>query len=181
MMQGLPCSGKTTTSRKMIGFDNLVFESTDNLRGEIHRVDPFNPSDRSAVYDALFFKVRARLNEGRNLLVDATFSSKSRRNVVYSLCSEFRASLIIVTCTAPDVVLRTRMATRIKSGDLPSFFLVDTLGLVSSENELVSFEEVSGLEQVALITFDTDAETLLENHCKGRPKFYDQVKRVLRR
>lgn len=178
MMQGLPCSGKTYVSKQLLGINGLISLATDKLRVDLDRSNLFNPAHRAATYDALLSKTEDLL-ESSDLLIDATFSTLSRRNEVYEICRKFRASLVIVSCNAPKEVRRARMDCRLKSETYIPELQVDTLDLVSQEYEPVHIKELLDVEDVALLTLDTDSNFLSELHHKGCPKFYSQIKRIL--
>lgn len=119
----------------------------------------------------MFAETECLRRDGKDVLVDATFSRRARREEIYKICRNVHASLIVLSCTAAPHILRERMRARLQSAVTAPKFRFDTLDSVQRENEPIALEEFDGLDAATLFEVDTNlnvARAMLE---KGEAKF----------
>lgn len=178
MTNGLPCSDKTFLARQVRPSD-MAYRSTDIIRIERGCSNLFNPQHREQAYRHLFDETESLLTRGEDVLVDVTFSTRPKREEIYRICRKTRASLVILSTFCEEGILRARMDIRLRSQETLPAFRFDTLGLVSSENELIIPGEFDSLPDAAWFQIDTGLGNLDEAVLKGHPKFTDHIRRIL--
>ena len=120
----MPASGKSTIARglsKKLGI--RVFHS-DVLRKALFqhlpgdgRTLPFGDgiySQRatSLTYHQLLLSAREALEQGKSVILDATFQTRRHRLMVGRLAGEMSASILFVECHAPDELMQERLIQR---------------------------------------------------------------------
>ncbi len=123
-MHGLSGSGKTTVSQALIERTGALRLRSDVERKRLHGL-PASARSASALdaglYDAassertyrrLAGLAAAVLRSGHSVIVDAAFLRRDERDRFRALAHRFEADFLIVSCEAPDAVLRERVARR---------------------------------------------------------------------
>ena len=77
---GLQCSGKSTWGKSTVKYDNRVVISSDEIRKE------FPAYDNQKIFELLYKRMNDYLNEGKNVVIDATnITIKSRAQIFNNL------------------------------------------------------------------------------------------------
>jgi predicted kinase len=84
------------------------------------------------------------------VIADATFLSRVQRDIFRDLASELGAALVVLNVTAPDEVLRQRVAARAAAGDD-----VSEAGPSILERQLKQRDTLSADETARVIEIDT--------------------------
>ena len=63
-------------------------------------------------YGKLLRMTQAEVEQGRSVVLDATFSRRSRRREALRLANETGAAIVFVECTCPEATIRRRLAER---------------------------------------------------------------------
>ncbi|MFQ5427237.1 MAG: AAA family ATPase, partial [Gaiellales bacterium] len=125
---GLPATGKTTAARHVARpFEAPVLRSDvrrkllagvppSRARPEAFGTGLYGAEMTDRTYDALLSEARELLRAGRTVVVDATFSSADRRRPFARLAGELGLPLVLVEATAPEQVVRARLAERAAAG-----------------------------------------------------------------
>jgi aminoglycoside phosphotransferase family enzyme/predicted kinase len=125
VVRGLTGVGKSTLARHLserFGFELL---QTDAVRRELFGRSEtaaaydeaiYEPENRARVYDELFKRAGALLNNGCSVVLDGTFLSTASRSEAARLAADARAALLVVHCLCPDAVASARIAARLESG-----------------------------------------------------------------
>lgn len=132
LMCGISGSGKTVFARSLekLGFIRI---STDELLWEKYGRDFFSLPLRlqqdafigmNAVIESLCMKL---VDEGKNVVVDATMCKKSKRDQMRERCRRIGIQPVIVYMDAPFEVLRNRLSKRKGTG--PDDLIVDEIQL----------------------------------------------------
>ena len=127
-MHGLPASGKTTVSARLLEALGAVRVRSDverkrlaGLASEARAGAPpgegiYGAPQTAASYDRLEEVARSALAGGFPVIVDATFARREQRERFRELARARGASFHLVSCTAPKAKLRERIARRARLG-----------------------------------------------------------------
>ncbi len=112
---GPPASGKSTLAAALAARSGLEVLSSDAVRRESRAgpapAEAYTRTARAAVYEELGRRTRARLDEGRAVIVEATFGEPALRAAFLAeLHPSQRPGLYAAECRAPRAVLRARAA-----------------------------------------------------------------------
>jgi hypothetical protein len=121
---GLSGSGKTTIARQLVDQLEAVHMRSDVERKRMHDMQPtdnanarpgqgiYDTESSVATYSRLASLAEAALAGGISVIVDASFISRSNRDLFRSKAAECGASFVILNCAAPTELLRTRILER---------------------------------------------------------------------
>lgn len=110
MAVGVPGSGKTTVLKKLAAKLEAVYVSPDEIREEITG-SQHDQSANAQVWSIAYSRVKAALQAGTSVVVDATHASH-RSSAVKQYRSYGATSVIAITFTVPLAVAKQRNATR---------------------------------------------------------------------
>lgn len=120
---GISGSGKSVLSRELARRLPAVLLSSDKIRKELAAVAAdstldaswYQPERVAMVYDELRERGRFFLQEGENVILDATFLSARERSRAAELASSCGAAFQILVCECPGLVARERIQRRKES------------------------------------------------------------------
>jgi predicted kinase len=119
VMTGLSGTGKSFVARAVAARIGAVLLSTDAIRREDGGAAPaaygevaYTDEQRERVYARMFERAREHLARKRSVVLDATFLSRSQRAHANDLAASAHASILFAETTAPDEVVRERLARR---------------------------------------------------------------------
>ncbi|TWU13318.1 Phosphotransferase enzyme family protein [Symmachiella macrocystis] len=157
LTRGMSGSGKSTVSQELLQILLAV-----RLRSDVERKRSFpdemavderySDAATAATYRQMCDGVRAAINGGFTAIADATFLSRQRRDEFRDLANELGAVLVILDVTAPDDVLRQRVAARAAAGQD-----VSEAGLSILERQLNQRETLGVDEAAQVIEVDTNS------------------------
>jgi predicted kinase len=125
---GLPGTGKTTLAAALgdeLGWSVL---RSDEMRKELAGLDPldhapaaygeglYEPDVTKSTYDALFFRAGQLLARGESVVVDASFSKTTWRDMAVALAVDADSDLTELRCLLSADVAAARLATRVADG-----------------------------------------------------------------
>lgn len=93
MLVGLPASGKSTLAEKLSQLENAVILSSDKLREELFN-NIHDQSDNTKIFDVMNSRAKELLNQGQNVIYDATNINRKRR--IHLIKNEINADEKIV-------------------------------------------------------------------------------------
>ena len=110
LLSGLPASGKTTSARRLAA--SLAFEhiESDAIRRGISPAPTYSSDESAAVFRKAEDLAARALDGGHHALLDATNLSNRDRKRFVRLAARSGATLIAVRLTAPEAVIRERLA-----------------------------------------------------------------------
>lgn len=125
VVMGMIAAGKSTVARALgKALDEPVLV-TDRIRRELfggrdgqgpvpgaYGEGVYRPAARAHVYARMLDEARELIDWGRSVVLDATFGRAERRTEALRLAQTAGAWIVFVECTAPDAVLRRRLAER---------------------------------------------------------------------
>ncbi len=110
LLSGLPGTGKTTFARALTERLEVVHVESDAIRRGLAAEPTYSPRESGLVFARVEAEARRALVEGRHVIIDATnLTNRDRRRFV-RLASETDAMLVAVRLTAPEEVVRERLA-----------------------------------------------------------------------
>ncbi|RMH08205.1 MAG: aminoglycoside phosphotransferase [Nitrospirae bacterium] len=124
IMQGISGSGKTTVSQLLLEAIGAIRVRSDVERKRLFGLPPgvrppaslqerlYTPAMTDAVYERLETVANTLLQAGYPVIVDATFLQRRHRHRFRQLAQRLAIPFSILACTAPDTILRERVATR---------------------------------------------------------------------
>ena len=176
-MHGLPASGKTTVSARLVEALGGIRVRSDVERKRQHGMEAgtragaapgegiYGARDTEATYERLAGAAGDILAGGFPAIVDATFADRARRERFRALAAGAGAGFHIVSCTAPEALLRERVAARAHAGTDAS-----DAGLAVLEERLRRDEPLAPGERALVV--DTSAkgqEEALARRLAGEP------------
>ena len=123
-MCGLPASGKTTASQRLVEALGAVRLRSDVERKRLHGLDArarthaapgegiYTREGSERTYALLLELARGVLAAGYSVVVDASFLDRMQREAVREVAREAGAAFEVMTCAAPEQILRKRIAAR---------------------------------------------------------------------
>ena len=164
---GVSGSGKTFVSQAVLEALGVVRVRSDVERKRIYELPPLAQSGSGlgtglygeeatrATYRELLREARLIATRGFPVIVDATFLRRSQRDAFRALAGDLGVPFVILDCTAPDNVLRERVASRAAIGADAS---EATLAVLDSQSR--GGDALSAGEEAAAIHVDTTAGDL---------------------
>jgi len=129
---GLTATGKSVLARRLAELTGFEVLASDVVRKELaglasadHRFEAFrrgiySPEFTDRTYAALLEEARQRLDEGRSVIVDASFVRRRYRQQARQLAGETGAQFVCVEFRASESAVRRRLARRLREGRDPS-------------------------------------------------------------
>jgi len=159
---GLSGSGKTTITNQLIGCLPAIRVRSDIERKRLHGLEPaqrsgaglgtglYSRPKSDATYDALLANAGDALSAGVNIIVDAAFLERARREAFAELATRSGARFVVLSVTADEAVLRERVRQRQERGGDAS-----EAGVAVLESQLQRAEFIDSSEDGAVIDVDS--------------------------
>lgn len=123
IMHGLPGSGKTHVSQRLLEQEGAIRLRSDVERKRLHGLgmlddsramglDLYGADTTARTYAQLFDLARVALQAGYPVILDAAFPHRAERDQAHALARDLGVPFSIVHCEAPLPVLRERLLTR---------------------------------------------------------------------
>ncbi|MBM3947392.1 MAG: ATP-binding protein [SAR202 cluster bacterium] len=113
MLVGLPGTGKTTFAARLAERFPLAVVESDAMRKTLFPRPTYSPAESRRVFAAIHEVLGRLLAERVPALLDATNLVEANRRELYQIAEGAGARLFIVRLTAPDEVVRRRLAERL--------------------------------------------------------------------
>ncbi len=159
LLVGLPGSGKSHFCRALVEVvPSLVVLESDALRGILFSDPTHSGSENARLFPALHRLLERLLRFGHQVVVDATNLRRRNRRMLYDIATRVGAPLLIIETTAPEDVIRERLAQR--AADLES-------GRQTDDRSTADFGVYTRMQQSAQpirrdhITIDTSQDIAL--------------------
>jgi len=117
LVLGLPGSGKSYFSKHLAHELNAYYFSSDRTREEMKLMGHYDEESKQEVYDRLEERAREVLKKGKNVLIDATFHKKKRREQFTNLARQCGARLKMICITADESLIRERLKKERKESE----------------------------------------------------------------
>lgn len=159
---GLSGSGKSYLGRKWAQFNALDYSNSDEVRKEIagltsdtrqwvdYNAGIYSPEFTRKTYDTLIERARKQVENGKDCVIDATYTSSAERALVVERISS-DARVIFVLCRCSEDVVKRRFDLRADDPDAAS----DGRWIIYEEQNK-RFVEPECIEHAELVKIDTD-------------------------
>lgn len=126
LVAGLSGTGKSTVARKIAVDYHATQINTDVVRKEIAGIDQYephhdqfnaglyDPKKIEETYNQVMQRAAAYLSNGENVVLDATFQKEKYREMARHIADTHHATLLMVHCICPDMVVKKRLEDRLK-------------------------------------------------------------------
>jgi aminoglycoside phosphotransferase family enzyme/predicted kinase len=165
LTHGLSGSGKTTVAQALLEAAGAVRIRTDVERKRLHGLDPgdrgsdagldaglYAPAATQATYRRSLALAQEATGAGYVAIVDGAFLKRWQRRLFQELAARNGVALVMLACTAPESVLRERIARRHSEGDDAS-----DADLAVLDHQLRTQEPLAPDEMDDAIIVDTEA------------------------
>lgn len=112
MVCGLPGTGKSFISKKIAEMTGAEWLSSDSIRKRILEKRTYSEQEKNSVYEAMAKEAGKLLDQGKDVIVDATFYLARYRNIIDRTAWKHGCKLYIILCTLDDLEVRKRMEKR---------------------------------------------------------------------
>lgn len=117
VMIGIPGSGKSYIAHKLAEEGTAVIHSSDDIREELYG-DASIQGDGAKVFATLHNRVRRDLEEGKNVIYDATnLTFKGRKNI-FKMFGEYPMAAVYVECSLKTALARNQKRDRVVPEDV---------------------------------------------------------------
>lgn len=116
VLVGLPGSGKSWVARQLQARTGATVLESDALRRRLFSRRSYSAAESRRLFTAIHEAIDELLAEGRAVVLDATNLAQAERAPLYEMADRHRAALVVVHVTAPDRVIRRRLASRARDG-----------------------------------------------------------------
>jgi hypothetical protein len=132
IMSGLMGSGKSRLAADLAFYLDAALLQSDVVRKEMLGLDPstsrrepfgkgiYDPEVTERMYDELMDRARSYLDEGRTVVLDASFSRSRYRLRASGLARRTGAGFAVLECSCPVEVLSQRLESRLEAQSSPS-------------------------------------------------------------
>ena len=112
VMTGLPGTGKSHFAKKLRTRLPLLVMESDRLRKALVPNPKYTAAESARLFAACHLLIEEFLRQGRRVLFDATNLTEKFRQPLHLIARRTGAPLLIVRCTAPREVVRSRLSER---------------------------------------------------------------------
>ncbi len=122
IVSGLIASGKTTVAKYIAEKINATFLRTDVLRREIYPNPTYSDDEVNDIYQRVFQQAKISLQQGKNVVLDATFSKQKMRDQAKSIAEEAQTLFLLVeVISSGDVTAKKRIEERVNDAANTSY------------------------------------------------------------
>ena len=112
VVSGLPGSGKSYFSQKLVERFPCVIVESDALRKMLFPIPSYTPQESERLFKTCHSLIEKLLKKGICVLLDATNLIEHHRERLYNIAERLGAKLILVRVEAPAEVIRQRLQGR---------------------------------------------------------------------
>lgn len=109
LIGGFPGSGKTFFAKRLALRANAPWLSSDRVRKSLKATGKYKIDDKVHVYQALAANAEESLKSEEMVIVDATFSHQSMRDIFISLAERLSVPLLFIWVCAGEDLIRKRL------------------------------------------------------------------------
>jgi predicted kinase len=178
VMAGLPGTGKSTSSKRLVEKLGYHLISQNDVRREHGMKDM--PLHQEGVLRDVDRRVFKALAEGKGVILDAAHRAGHRRHQLYGIASGFGVEVAVIECVTTETEAKRRMQSR-PTGD---GLVVDAWDPAAYDRVAASWQDISAdfsdiSNHVAHLTYNTEKGTV-EINKEGRDKaFVERIKKAL--
>ncbi|HRW74689.1 MAG: AAA family ATPase [Lewinellaceae bacterium] len=106
---GLPGTGKTTVAKALAAALGAAHGNTDQVRARLGLMGHYHAADKAKVYDTLLEQARQWVQDGRVVVIDATFSRPEMRLRWHQAAADLGVMIRWIEIRADESVVRQRV------------------------------------------------------------------------
>ena len=112
VVSGLPGTGKSYFAEKLSDRLGAVHLNSDKLRNALHARGKYTIDDKMHIYQVMAEKTDQALDQGKSVIVDATFYKREMIELFISLAKERTAPIRFIKIEADETLVRERLQKR---------------------------------------------------------------------
>ena len=112
IVSGLPGVGKSTVSNILSEHADGEVLRTDEIRKELFDDPQYDSEETDTTYKEMLSRASDKLLQGKDVVLDATFSDKSKRVAARELSQSIGSDVLFVKVEADEEVVEERLANR---------------------------------------------------------------------
>ena len=112
VLVGLPASGKSWVAKELQTRTGATVLESDALRRRLFSRRSYSAAESRRLFAGIHGAIDELLTAGLSVVLDATNLAEAERAPLYAIAGERRAAIVVVHVTAPDRVIRRRLASR---------------------------------------------------------------------
>lgn len=116
-LSGLPGTGKSHFARQLSQRLPFLILSSDRIRKALAPQPVYDGWEHARVFAAVYRLMEESLAEGRRIIFDATNLNAKAREPLIPLVDRHASGMLLVGFTAPEAVIRQRLAKRTAGGN----------------------------------------------------------------
>lgn len=109
MVMGLPGSGKSYFAARLAKHISAVHLQSDIVRKSMHLEGHYTPGDKLSVYQEMCKQAEGLLENGKSVVVDATFHLNTFRKIFFSMTSKFSIQVVTILVEADENTVKKRL------------------------------------------------------------------------
>ncbi len=117
IVMGLPGSGKTFFATALTKEMQALHMNTDGIRKEVFPKPMYSPKEKVVVYETLFDRVCSGLLQGKNVIIDATFSKELYRKPYSDFAKDNNIPCHIILIEASKSTIAERLKKERQDSD----------------------------------------------------------------
>jgi predicted kinase len=110
LVAGLPGSGKSYFATRLAAKIGAIHINSDKVRTAIDALGKYSLQDKITVYIEMVKMTSRCLNEGRAVVVDATFYKQSMRSLLFKLAETHSSKVCLIHVTANEPLIKERLS-----------------------------------------------------------------------
>ncbi|HEU5148113.1 MAG TPA: AAA family ATPase [Chryseosolibacter sp.] len=109
LVAGLPGSGKSYFAERLAERLNADYVNSDRVRVELHASGKYSVKDKLVVYKEMLLKTMKAIEDGRDVVVDATFYHHTMREMFLRLADGYKQGVRLIEVVAEEAIIRERL------------------------------------------------------------------------
>lgn len=114
---GLPGSGKSYFAKRFAEDLNAEYISSDLLRNKMGLRGKYLPENKNLVYQQIANSAKDLIQEGKFVVLDATFFQKKFRELIYSIAEAAGSPLYLILVQADENIIQQRLSAPRKDSE----------------------------------------------------------------
>lgn len=107
---GLPGTGKSFVGERLAERLGIIYINSDRLRQEMQLMRKYGSEEKQLVYQQMLHKAEKCLRQGKDVLLDATFSQRAYLHKAKALAQQYNTSCKFIEMVANEKVIRERVS-----------------------------------------------------------------------
>lgn len=109
LVAGLPGSGKSYFAERLAGRLDAIYLNSDRVRMELNASGKYLMEDKLVVYKEMLLRTMKVIEDGRDVVVDATFYHHTMREMFLRLADGYKHEVRLIEVVADEAIIRERL------------------------------------------------------------------------